>query len=124
MPEDLWISIKEILLEILVEKEVFLVASKQGVRILFEGVLPRLEPSPAHVYHNFLVLGFPTSFALRWRREGVGGDGHPADGSRPGEGQPGGHGGHPPPSRGLEADHLSMPSSLSLLDSLEDQPAS
>ena len=69
--ENLWVPIKEILFEHLIKKEVFLIASQQGVRVLFEGVLPRLEPSPAHIYHNLLVLGFPTSFALRWRGEGV-----------------------------------------------------
>ena len=51
MSKNFGISIKEVLFEHFIIKEVFLVWSKQSIRILLQGILPRLKPLATNIDH-------------------------------------------------------------------------
>ena len=86
MSKHLWVSVKEVFFEDFVIEEVLFIAAQQGVGIFLQGVLPCLEPPPAHIHYHLLVLSLPDANMLWWRWEGVASYGHPAYRSCPGEG--------------------------------------
>lgn len=96
--EEVRVAVEEVLPAGLVVEELPLVAAQQRVRVLLHRLLPRLEAAAADVNDELLLLlagaGRPGGADGRRRGQRIGGDGHPADGRRPGEGQPGGDGGH------------------------------
>ena len=59
VPEDIRITVKEKLLGFFIIEEVPLVGAKQGVWVLLQGVLPRLEGLSTDVDANSLVGGDP-----------------------------------------------------------------
>jgi len=94
VPEDIRIPIEEVLLALLVVEELALVRAQQRVRVLLQGVAPRLEATTAHVDQQFLVVGLAPVLRDRRRWQWVCGDRHPADRRRAGERQPRCHRGH------------------------------
>ncbi|GFR04126.1 hypothetical protein TNCT_343511 [Trichonephila clavata] len=62
VPEDVRVAVEEVLLEVLIIKELALVRTQQGVRVLLDSVAPSLELATAHINHKFLVLSFAVLF--------------------------------------------------------------
>lgn len=94
VPKYIRVSVEEVFFALLVVEELAFVGSEQRVWILFERVPPGLEPSPGDVDEELLVIGLSAVLWNRGWRKRVGGDGHPADGRRPGKWQPSGDRGH------------------------------
>lgn len=55
MPEHFWIPVEEILFRFLIVKVFLLVRPEQRIRVLLQGLMPRLEPMPGHVKPDLLV---------------------------------------------------------------------
>lgn len=90
VPKNVRIPVKEVLLCGLVEEELPLVRPEQCVRIFFQRISPRLEPSSAHINQQLFVVGLATILGYGGRRQRVGGNRYPSYSRRSGKGKPSG----------------------------------